>query len=207
MSYGRFGSVVLGALCASLLVACSQDAPDDGGAATTDTVEMTTVDVDEAVYAGELSDGARLVIRLDVPADDPAVAPFEAFRATTGAPEPTWIVGEISTPDDVDGTGRFVTFLEPGADRLADDPADDTDGVTNSEFACSVIEDWFQIAEVKDEALNDAYMEIYEGPCGGQGYQVLAPRGETTTYVMTYDGELPDFESIEAELGNALSPA
>lgn len=201
----RARQVTTGALVAALLLGCGDDdAAEDGDAPER---EAPAGAAEAGTFAGVLADGSRLVIRLDVPADDPAVAPFEAFRATTGAPEPTWLVGEISVPDDVEGTGRFVTFLEPGADRLDDDLADRTDGVSNADFACAVIEDWFQFAEVKDQALSDAYLEVYDGPCGGQAHQVLAPGGETTTYVMVYEGELPPFESIEAELGNELAPA
>jgi len=210
--------MVVAAVAGLALGACSSDdepeadaeapAADTGGGAVASASGDEEGGGDEAgVYEGELADGSRLVIRLDVPADDPVVAPFEDFRALTGADEPTWIVGEVTVPDGVDGTGRFVTFLEAGADRLDDDLADRTDGVTNADFACSMIEDWFQVAEVKDQALTDAYMEVYDGPCGGQSLQVLAPAGETTTYVLVYDGELPDFEVIEAEMGHPLSPA
>lgn len=211
---GRRGRwIVCVALAAATLVACGGD--DDGrtdapGQPSTDAASGAGSDQAEAaggVYQGELADGSTLVVRLDVAADDPAVAPFEAFRAVTGADEPTWIVGQVTVPEDVDGTGRFVTFLAEGADRLPDDPADRSDGVSNADFACAVMEDWFQGAEVKDQALSDAYMALYDGPCVGQTYQVLAAPGETTTYVMVYDGDLPEFETMEAELGNPLTRA
>lgn len=215
MRGGRARTVAVGLLAAGLLVACGDDDGDEGSSGDTEAPSSEAsgggsggdAGARGGVYEGELADGSRLVIHLDVPADHPAVVPFEEFRARTGAPEPTWIVGEVTPPDDADGTGRFVTFLEAGADRLDDDLADKTDGVTNAEFACAFMEEWFQAAPVKDQALGDAYTEVYEGPCGSQTYQVLAPAGTTTTYVMVYEGPLPDFETIEAELGNELSPA
>jgi hypothetical protein len=202
---------VLAALCLSVLAACGDD--DDAAApvdATTSaagvTTAATTVDAAGGTYEGELRDGSRLVVHLDVPADHPAVVPFEEFRAYTEADEPTWIVAEITPPEDLDGTGRFLVFLEAGADPLDDDPADPTDGITNSDFACAAIEDWFRQAFNKDQALNDAYMKVYDGPCDGEAFQVLAPAGETTTYVMVYEGDLPDFEVLQAELGTELTP-
>ena len=197
---------IMAAVLALSAAACGSDGGDDGGAggASDDGGSTAEESSAAAVYEGELADGSTLVIHLDVPADHPAVEPFEEFRALTGADEPTWIVGEITVPDDVDGNGRFVTFLAEGADPLEDDPADPDDGVTNSDFVCSVLDEWFQAAEPKDEALNDAYLEVYEEVCDGQTLQVVARGGETTTYVMVYDGPLPDFETIEAELGNSL---
>jgi|GEM_PF-6412950 hypothetical protein len=158
-----------------------------------------------STYAGELEDGSTLTIELDVPADHPAVAPFEAFRAMTEAPEPTWIVAEITVPDGVDGTGRFVTFIEEGLDPLDDDPTDQADGVVASGFACSEIDGWFGTVEAPTEELTDAYFEVYDSVCGGQTLQVLAPGGETTTYVLVLDGPIPPFETLRAGLTNELA--
>jgi hypothetical protein len=203
-------------LCVLAVVACSDGDGSDRGAPGGDAPTETSA-TDEApgagreaagrVYTGELADGSTLTVHLDVTADHPAVAPFAAFQARTGAPTPTWIVAEITVPDGVDGTGRFLTLVEPGADRMADDPADRTDGVTTADFACSVLEDWFGQVTDKDQELTDAFMEVYDGPCGGQAHQVLAPGGETTTYVLVYEGDLPELDAIESELGNELRPA
>lgn len=181
-------------------VASDSDAPgtsEDGG----------STEGGASTYAGELEDGSTLTIELDVDADHPAVAPFEAFRAMTEADEPTWVVAEITVPDGVDGTGRFVTFIEEGMDPLDDDPLDQTDGIVASSFACSEIDDWFGTVDAPTEDLNDAYFEVYDSVCGGQTLQVLAPGGETTTYVLVLDGPIPPFETITAGLTNELEPA
>ena len=49
--------------------------------------------------------------------------------------------------------------------------------------------------------------DSYEGPCGGQTLQVLAPGGQTTTYVMVYEGALPDFDRVFSGLLTELRPA
>lgn len=186
------------------------DSPDDAstdaeGAATDDGGDEPAGD--GSTFTGELEDGSTLEVRLDVAADDPAVAPFEEFRTAAGADDVTWIVGEITVPDGTDGTGRFVTFVEAGLDPMDDDPLDPDDGISNSEFACSTIDDWFSGITEPDQAIMDDYTALYEGPCGGQTMQVIAPAGETTTYVMTYDGPLPEFEKLMAGLATELSPA
>jgi len=157
-------------------------------------------------YAGELEDGSRLRVHLDAAPDDPAVAPYEAFRQSTGGPEVTWIVAEIAVPDGVEGTGRFLTFVEAGANPIDDDPLDDRDGITNAEFVCSQLDDWAE-GSPEPEAAGAAYLELYEGPCGGQTLQVLAPGGQTTTYVMVYEGALPDFDRVFSGLLTELRPA
>lgn len=182
----------------------SGDGDDTPADETTDSEGAASGDGN--VYEGELEDGSSIVVRLDVDADDPAVAAFEEFRALTGVDSPTWIVGEVTTPDGAEGTGRFITFLDEGADFFDDDTSDPTDGITTADFACSTIGEWFQAADV-DEAVETAYSDLYEGPCAGQTYQVIAPAGETTTYVLVYDGPLPDFATIMAGAGNVLEPA
>ena len=207
MSCGR---VVKAGLVALALVAgaCSGDdssaedqviAPDGEGSGPSD-------DGGAGEGGGPCEDGSTVTIELDVPADHPAVAPLEAFRAMTEADEPTWIVAEITVPDGVDGTGRFVTFIEEGMDPLDDDPLDQADGIVASSFACSEIDDWFGTVDAPTEDLNDAYFEVYDSVCGGQTLQVLAPGGETTTYVLVLDGPIPPFETLRAGLVNELEP-
>jgi hypothetical protein len=195
----RTGWAVAGALTAMLAGACGGD---DG--ATGDEAGPAAPAGGDA-YEGELEDGSTLRITLDVDPQDPAVAPFESFRSSTGGPAVTWIVGEITVPDGVDGTGRFVTFVGEGLDPLDDEPTDDGDGITNAEFACSLLDEW--AAASTDEAVADAHLELYEGACGGQTLQVLAPGGETTTYVLAHEGELPAFERLMAGLATELEPA
>jgi hypothetical protein len=154
-------------------------------------------------WVTELEDGSTLSVQLDVGANDAAVAPFEAFRTLTGSPDVTWIVADIEVPADgsTGSTGRFLTFVEPGADAIDDDPSDDTDGVTGSDFVCSRIDAWFANASPDAvDAANADYTALLDGPCGGQTAQVIAPAGQTTTYVLVYDGELPAFEKLMAGL-------
>lgn len=110
MACGQKVRIGLVALALAVMGACGDDGGDD--AAGGDSVGGGTTTADGRggrEYGGELEDGSRLTVRLDVGADDPAVAPYDAFRALTGVDEPTWIVAEISVPEGVDGTGRFVT--------------------------------------------------------------------------------------------------
>lgn len=218
-TWGRVAALALSGLL--LVAGCGDDdgaGVDDARSSDVGSTEAGDVDgnVDDGSgdggagadeYVTELSDGSRLRVRLDVPADDPAVAPFEELRALTGVDEPTWIVARVAVPEGVDGTGRFLTFVEPGADPLDDDPIDPDDGVSQATFACSVLDDWFAAAPEPDDALNEVHFGLLDGPCGQQTAQVLAPAGETTTYVLVYEGELPDFERVEAELGNELMAA
>lgn len=204
MRKGMLGMAVIGIL----LTGCGDDGDDDAsssgsgsGSASGSGSGVESSGGDELTT--ELEDGSTLTVRLDVDPSDPAVAPYEELRVAAGGPEVTWIVGEIEVPDGVDGSGRFLTFLEDGADPLDDDPLDDTDGITNAEFACAVIDDWANAADDLEDVF-DLYNELYEGPCGGQTLQVLAPGGETTTYVMVYEGPLPAYETIQAGLGNVL---
>ena len=192
------------AVLALLLAACG----DDGDSASTDatTAEDGGSGGGEAVYRGELEDGSVLTVTLDVPADHPAVAPFEALRTMTEARDLTYLLAEVDVPEGVDGTGRFVTFVAEGAEPLDDDPLDPDDGVVASVFACSAMQDWVAAVDVLDEATNEAYLEVFEGPCGGQSLQVLAPGGETTTYVLVVDGDVPAFERLLAGFMLELEP-
>jgi len=203
-------------VAAVAVVACGGgDSGDDGDgdgddvAATEDVGRAPaapTGSSDHDVWEGELESGNRLRVRLRVSADDPAVAPFEAFRQTVGGPDVEWVVGEITVPAEVtDGTGRFVTFVGEGADPMADDMADPTDGVTSATFACSVIQEW--LGAEPDPEWFTAYEELFAGPCQSNPYAVPAASGATTTYVMVHDIPLPDFERIFAGLAYELSPA
>lgn len=196
------GLVVL----ALLTAACGGD--DDSGADDTTTEEGGAGGSGGgAVYTGELEDGSVLTVTLDVPADHPEVAPYEELRAMTSAGEVTYLLAEIEVPDGVDGSGRYVTFVAEGADALDDDPSDPDDGVVSSDFVCSVLDEWVATMDELDQATNDAYLEVYEGPCKGQTLQVIAPGGETTTYVLVFDGDLPEFEHLRAGLLTELEPA
>jgi hypothetical protein len=199
---------VWGTAAAFALALCACGGDEDGATAVEDaTVGDATPRADDpgGAYEGKLQDGSRLRVRLDVDPAEAVVAPFERLRVQTGAPDVTWILAEIEVPDDVEGTGRFITFVADGAEPIDDDPADDTDGVTNAEFACSVLDDWVSGAD-DPAASNVWYVELLEGACGGQTLQVLAPEGETTTYVMMYEGPLPHFDRIFAGLGTELMP-
>lgn len=164
------------------------------------------------VLVGELEDGSTLRIRLDVEPADPAVAPFEALRALTGADEPVWIVGEVDVPADVasgEGSGRFVTFVAAGADVFSDDPSDPNDGVSQATFVCSAIDGWWMAAGAPmdpDDEITTAYRETYEGPCGSNQLVVPAPAGQTTTYVMIHPAPLPDYDRVLAGLSVELRP-
>lgn len=213
----RAAAVVAAAVA---LIACGGDddgSGADGGEAGGDADAGATADPgsapeapaggsDHDLWQVELEDGSVLRLRLRVSADDPAVAPFEAYRQTVGGPEVEWLVGEITVPADVsDGTGRFVTFVGEGAEPLDDDPTDPDDGVTSASFACSVISEWLG-AEPDPEAFT-AYDEVFTGPCQSNPYSVPAETGATTTYVMVHDVPLPDFERIFAGLAYEMSPA
>ncbi|HSL56792.1 MAG TPA: hypothetical protein VK866_03020 [Acidimicrobiales bacterium] len=209
----RFGWLVMIAAVLALAAACGGD-DDDGGAndggATSDTAADAAEGADQpapdGAWSGELEDGSTLAVRLDVAADDPAVAPFAELRDRFGVDDPvTWIVGEITVPDGTDGTGRFVTFLAEGADPLDDDPLDPDDGISNAAFACSQLDGWFAaLAEATEDDVA-AYNAVFTDACGGQTLQVLAPGGATTTYVMVYPGPLPDFATVRAGLATELT--
>lgn len=212
---GRSAAAVV---AAGALVACGggdsdDDGGGDGGAATVDaTVDAGSAPAapaggsDHDLWEGELESGNRLRVRLRVSADDPAVAPFEAFRQTVGGPDVGWVVGEITVPAEVtDGAGRYVTFVSEGADAMTDDPADANDGVTSATFACSVIQEW--LGAEPDPDWFTAYEELFAGPCQSNPYAVPAASGTTTTYVMVHHIPLPDFERIFAGLAYELSPA
>ena len=102
--------------------------------------------------------------------------------------------------------GADASFVLTNA-LMDDDPMDPDDGITGSVFACSTIGDWFTAIPEADQAVMDEYTALYEETCGGQTMQVLAPGGETTTYVMTYEGDLPEFERLMAGLATELEPA
>lgn len=159
------------------------------------------------VWTGELEDGSQLTVRLRVGADDPAVAPFEAFRQAAGGPDVVWIVGEVAVPADVaggTGSGRFVTLVVGDADPFIDDPTDSNDGVTTAEFACSKIQDWLGAAPA-DDALA-AYTDLYNGACAGNTLAIPAAAGTTTTYVLAHPAPLPAFDTMLAGLAIPLSP-
>lgn len=202
------GSRIVGVVLAGALLVggCG----DGGGGAGADTGEAAAAEgtkmPDGDVYVGELEDGSMLRVALDVSPDEPSVAPFEAFRRTVGGPEVTWIVADVEVPEGVDGTGRFVTFVAEGAEMAGADPSGGGDGVASAEFACSLLDAWSSATPDQDAAA-DAYLELYQGPCGGETLQVVAPSGETTRYVMVYEGELPEFERVFAGAGTELHPA
>lgn len=180
---------------------------DDDGASADDDGDVAAADVGaDGAWTGELEDGSTLAVRLDVVADDPAVAPFAELRETLGVTdEVTWIVGEITVPRGTDGTGRFVTFLAEGADPLADDPLDPDDGISDADFACSQLDDWFAAAAAPTDEQVAAYDAVLTDTCGGQTLQVLAPGGATTTYVMVHPAPLPDFATVRAGLATELT--
>jgi hypothetical protein len=196
------------ALVGVVAAGCGDDGGGDGGGdagAATDGDAGTDGGAGD-VWTGELEDGSALAVRLEVPPDDPAVAPFAALRETFGLDdEVVWIVGEVTVPEGVDGTGRFVTFLAEGADPLADDPLDPDDGISNAEFACSRLDDWFSAAGDPTDAQLAAYDEVLTDTCGGQTLQVPAPGGTTTTYVMVHPAPLPDVATVRAGLATELT--
>lgn len=200
----------------SVAVACGGDddasAPHDGQASDATTMSRAAADdlagaSDHDLWVGELEDGSELTVRLRAGADDPAVAPFDAFREQVGGPDVVWIVADVSVPAEVaDGTGsgRFLTFAVGDADVLADDPADAGDGVTSSRFACSALQDW--LGATPDDDAIAAYIELYAGACANNTLAVAAPSGATTTYVMVHDAPLPDFNRVLAGLAYELQP-
>lgn len=159
------------------------------------------------VYSAELEDGSVLTVTLDVEETDPVVAPFVAFREQAGATDDVvWITGSLEAPADYDDptgppTGRFLTFIAPGGDRL--DESNPT-----SDFACGQLQDWFGEPTAEEGlALNEAYLEILDTSCGGQVLGVVGEVGATTEYAMVVEGSsLPDFESIYAGLLTELQP-
>ncbi len=154
-------------------------------------------------YRGELEDESILTVELDVAESDPAVAPFAAFRETTGATDPVvWITASVEVPAGVDGSGRYLTFVEPGAEPF------DEDGTAIADFACAELDTWFGTPTGDDAtAVNEAYLGIFENACGGQVLGVVAPGGATTDYVLALAGsELPTFDRVLAGLLTELEP-
>lgn len=177
------------------------DAPDatvtPGDGAGTDRWQVT------------LEDDSTLVVTLDVAPDHPAVAPFEAYRQAVDAGPVTWVVGEITQPADTAGTGRYITFVADGMNPIDDDPSTPDDGISSAEFACSLLDRWTfaeDAPELTDD-LNAQYEAMYTDTCGGSTFQVIAPAGATTTYVMAYLADsLPEFERVFAGLAFEMSP-
>ena len=81
-------------LAVAALTGCGSDG-DSSDDASSDADDTSADDGggepagDGSTFTGELEDESTLEVRLDVPADDPAVAPFEAFRTAAGGDEVT----------------------------------------------------------------------------------------------------------------------
>ena len=193
-------SLMLVAACGGSDDSSSADEPaeaessDDDGEADGDDSDPASGD--GSTFRGELEDGSVLTVRLDVEPTDPVIAPFVAFREQAGATDPiVWVVGSLEAPDDFDTalgppTGRFLTFVEPGAEQIADTNPTAT-------FACSELDDWFGTPEGDAAvALNESFVDIVESTCGGQTLQVLGEPGTTTDYALIINGDaVPEFEA------------
>lgn len=220
---GRAALVTLSAL--SLALAACGDDDDSSGDESADAAEPEAeTDGDAAepeadagessgssgggnVYGGELEDGTSLTVTFGADETDPLVAPFVAFREQAGVTDDVvWITGSLDAPADFDDamgppTGRFLTFVEPGAELIAE---------TNptSTFACSELQEWFG-TPTGDEgaALNDAYIAILGESCDGQTLGVVGEIGATTDYVMFVEGtSIPEFDAVYAGLLTELQP-
>lgn len=197
-------------LCLSLGLVLAACGGDDGGTSGGggDTTSPPAGGAGNR-YEVTLEDDSTLVVTLGVDASSAAVAPFEAYRQLVNGPTVVWVVGEITPPSGTDSTGRFVTFVAPGANVLDDDPLDDSDGIVSAGFACSLVEQWISAEGAPDltEELTAEYNRMVGEVCGGQTFQVPAPGGQTTTYVMAVEGStLPEFESLYAGLAYPMSP-
>lgn len=160
-------------------------------------------------YEVVLEDDSRLVVTLDVPGSDPRIAPFESYRELTGADPVVWLVGEVTPPEGVETTGRFVTFVAAGKNPIDDDGETADDGISSASFACSALDRWLYAegAEVADETI-EAYNDLFTGPCNGTTMAVPAAAGTTTAYVMLYPAPtLPEFDRLFAGLAFEMSPA
>lgn len=158
------------------------------------------------VWAGQLPDGATVTVEIDVAADDRRIAPFEALRELADD-DVVWLVGNIDVPAAAtEGSGRFVTLVEPGGDIEDDDPFDATDGVVSAAFACSRLDAWWERA-APDSDRDRLFEGLFAKNCGRQPLQIPAPPGSVTEYVMVIDGnELPDIGRVLAGLDVELTP-
>lgn len=181
------------------LAACSSDKKDSSSKKEGGSSESSgsSSSARAGTYKGTLEDESKLTVYLDVSADNEAVKPFEEYRQKVGGPDVTWIIGEVTPPAGQSGTGRLVTFLAEGKDILDDDPLDDSDGISDASFACGALDRWSSGGS-QDQEVFDLYKSLVENNCAGQTFQVIAPEGKTTTYVLYYEGSLPDYDTIYA---------
>ena len=71
-------------------------------------------------WKGKTESGTDLTVDLWVPATDPGVAPFEAFRKATGAPEVLYGKVTAKNNGNAPDNGRFITLTGKDGDALGD---------------------------------------------------------------------------------------
>ena len=117
-------------------------------------------DDEDGAWKGKTESGTDLTLELWVPATDPGVAPFEAFRKATGAPEVLY--GKVtaknngSAPDN----GRFITLTGEDGDALGDDAIE-------VNFVCGQISRWVAVVLTQSTELHQQLATLTQNNCKG----------------------------------------
>jgi len=149
-------------------------------------------------WKGKTESGTDLTVELWVPATDAGVAPFEAFRKATGAPEVLYGKVTAKNSGSAPDNGRFITLTGKDGDALGDN-------ATEVNFVCGQISRWLAVVLTQSVELNIQPATLQQGACKGTTLGPTIAAGESAVYYVALeaDGE-PEFERVFAGVPNEL---
>jgi len=149
-------------------------------------------------WKGKTESGTDLTVDLWVPATDPGVAPFEAFRKATGAPEVLYGKVTAKNNGNAPDNGRFITLTGKDGNALGDDAIE-------ANFVCGQISRWLAVALTQSAELNIQLASLQQGACKGTTVGPTIAPGETAVYYVALEAESePEFERAFAGAPNEL---
>ena len=164
-----------------LLFATACSGSDDGGA-----------------WKGKTESGTDLTVELWVPATDPGVAPFEAFRKATGAPEVLYGKVTAKNNGNAPDNGRFITLTGKDGDALGENAIE-------VNFVCGQISRWVAVVLTQTSELYVQLATLQQGTCKGTTVGPTIAPGETAVYYVALEADSePDFERVFAGVPNEL---
>ena len=149
-------------------------------------------------WKGKTESGTDLTVELWVPATDPGVAPFEAFRKATGAPEVLYGKVTAKNTGNAPDNGRFITLTGKDGDALGDDAVE-------VNFVCGQISRWLAVVLTQSTELHQQLATLQQGACKGTTLGPTIATGESAVYYVALEaGREPEFERVFAGAPNEL---
>jgi hypothetical protein len=185
------------------LIACGGDDDDGNPAAASGSTGSTAAgsnsSSDGDTWKGKFETGTEVSLTLWVDAaNDPDLAPFEAFRQAVGAGTVQYAKAVAKNTTSAPDSARFATLTDDSGEMF-------NETAIEVNFLCAEIADWIQAAPTQSTELVNQYSALLSGACEGNtlaGPTIAA--GDTVTYYVAYEGDEPDFERVFMGAENEL---